>query len=109
MIHYARPYGTYRTAAGTRRAVGIWLALMTLLTAQLLVCAWCRIQCRQVGYEISEETDHYQKLLAIQHTLKIEVERLRSPERITRIALHELDLTTPLQSQKRYIPFNETY
>lgn len=77
-----------------------WIILMAVFILQLLVYTWCRVQCVNVGYEISRETEDYHKQLTIQNTLKIELERLRSPERIARIAKYQLGLITPEEHQK---------
>ncbi len=83
---------------------GKWIVFLLIFIAQLLVYTWCRVQCINVGYEISRETDNRQQLLAIQNRLKIELERLRSPERIADIAAKRLGLITPDPRQKIEIP-----
>jgi len=77
-----------------------WIIIMAVFIIQLLVYTWCRMQCVRTGYEISKETDNYHKQIAIQNTLKIELERLKSPERIARIAKYQLGLVTPDEHQK---------
>lgn len=89
------------------RTAGTWILLMTLFVMQLLVYTWCRVQCVRVGYEIARETDDYQKLMGIQNTLKIELERLRSPQRIAGIAQYQLGLVTPASQQIRMIALHE--
>lgn len=86
---------------------GLWIIFMLIFIVQLLVYTWCRVQCVNVGYEISRETDNRQQLLAIQNRLKIELERLRSPERIADIAVKRLGLITPDSRQKIEIPQND--
>lgn len=86
------------------RVTGKWIVFLLIFIAQLLVYTWCRVQCIQVGYEISRETDNRDQLLTIQNRLKIELERLRTPERIADIATKQLGLITPASRQKIEIP-----
>ncbi|GBC61978.1 cell division protein FtsL [Desulfonema ishimotonii] len=89
------------------RGIVTWVVLMSLFVTQLLVYTWCRVQCVQVGYEISKEADDYQNLMAVQNTLKIELERLKSPDRISKIAHYQLGLVTPVPTQKKTIVVHE--
>lgn len=79
----------------TIRIMGIWIFFLSLFIAQLLFYTWCRVQCVQVGYEITQETEKYRRLLRIQNNLTIEISRLKSPERIARIARNRFGLKTP--------------
>ena len=90
------------------RTTGTWILLMALFIMQLLVYTWCRVQCVRVGYEIARESDNYQKLMGIQNTLKIELERLKSPQRIASIAQYQLGLISPASQQIRMIAVHET-
>jgi len=81
------------------KTIGIWIILMLIFITQLLFYTWCRVQCVQVGYEISKETDKHRKLITLQNNLKIEFARLKSPKRISKIAKYQLGLTTPTQKQ----------
>ncbi len=77
------------------RVMGTWMLILAFFILQLLVYTWCRVQCIHVGYEISRQADNYQQLVAIQNTLRIELERLKSPDRIASIARYQLGLVTP--------------
>ncbi|MGE0086428.1 MAG: hypothetical protein AB7S75_18630 [Desulfococcaceae bacterium] len=89
------------------RVAGMWIVFLIIFIAQLLVYTWCRMQCIHIGYEISMETDNWQQLLTIQNRLKIEMERLRSPERIADIAAKRLGMITPTSLQKIEISSND--
>ncbi len=91
------------------RTTATWIFLMTLLVMQLLVYTWSRVQCVRVGYEISRETENYQKLTGIQNTLTIELERLKSPQRIASIAQYQFGMITPTSQQIRMIAVHETH
>jgi len=89
------------------RVTGMWIVFLIIFIVQLLVYTWCRMQCIHVGYEIARETDNWQQLLTIQNRLKIEMERLRTPERIAEIAAKRIGLITPDPRQKIEIPSDE--
>lgn len=91
------------------KIIGVWVLVMTLFVGQLLFYTWCRVQSIRVGYEISRENATYQRQLTVQNTLRIELERLRTPERILTIARRDLGLATPASQQKKLIVLNESY
>jgi cell division protein FtsL len=74
---------------------GLWIALMLLFFAEALVYAWCRVQCVNAGYGIDHETRRHRALVAARNNLKIELARLKAPERIETIARTRLGLTMP--------------
>jgi cell division protein FtsL len=76
-----------------------WLVVMFAFIAELLFYTWCRVQYVQVKYEIQEHTTRIRKLSAMQDNLKIELARLKSPQRISKIAREQLGLVTPSPKQ----------
>jgi cell division protein FtsL len=80
------------------------IIFMTILLGELLFFTWCRVQTIGTGYEISKETQRHQDLINFQNNLKIELARLKSPERIAEIAKNQLDLITPTPEQMIIIP-----
>lgn len=74
---------------------GLWIVLMVLFFVEALLYAWCRVQCVNAGYGIDRETLRRQTLLKERNTLKIELARLKSPERIENIARSRLGLIMP--------------
>jgi cell division protein FtsL len=75
-----------------------WMVLFVLFMAELLVYSWCRIQYVQTGYELNEARQTRRDLLAFRQELKVEEARLRSPERIRRLAQERgLVVTDPRQ------------
>lgn len=82
----------------------IWIVLMALFFAQTLFYAWCRVQCTNAGYGIDLETRRYQTLLKERNTLKIELARLKSPDRIETIARNHLGLVRPDARQTVTLP-----
>lgn len=77
---------------------------MFVFIALLLFYTWCRIQCVQAGYEISQAVKINAKRIARNNDLKIEHAWLKSPERISRKAKEELGLTMPTAKQIIVIP-----
>ena len=82
----------------------LWIVLMAFFFAEALLYAWCRVQCVNAGYGIERETRRRQTLLKERNTLKIELARLKSPERIETIARTRLDLIMPNSEQTVIIP-----
>lgn len=80
------------------------LALMFAFMAELLFYTWCRVQYVRVKYEIQEQTTRIRKLAAMQDNLKIELARLKSPQRIAKIAREQLGLVMPTPNQTIVIP-----
>ncbi|MGD9105485.1 MAG: cell division protein FtsL [Desulfobacterales bacterium] len=85
-------------------ATVILIIFMTIFLAELLFFTWCRVQSIGTGYEISRETQRHQDLINFQNKLKVELARLKSPERIAKIAKNQLGLITPTQEQMIVIP-----
>ena len=85
-------------------ATGILIIFMTIFLSELLFFTWCRVQTIGTGYEISRETQRHQDLINFQNNLKVELARLKSPERIAKIAKNQLGLITPTQEQMIIIP-----
>ncbi|MDM8539653.1 hypothetical protein QUF90_01060 [Desulfococcaceae bacterium HSG9] len=77
----------------------IWTIIVSVLFAELFVYTWCRVQCTAIGYEIATVSDNYQELTALKNRLNIELETLKSPERIGEIAKQYYDLAPPAQEQ----------
>ena len=80
------------------------IIFMTIFLGELLFFTWCRVQTIGTGYEISKQTQRHQDLISFQNNLKIELARLKSPERIAKIAKNQLGLITPTPEQMIIIP-----
>ena len=78
--------------------------MMSVFIIELLFYTWCRVQNVQVGYEISDQTQNQRQLETYQNNLKIELARLKSPDRINRIATQQLGLITPTTDKTILIP-----
>jgi cell division protein FtsL len=82
----------------------LWLAMLFLFMGELFFYTWCRVNNVGLGYVVASETDKQSKLLAYQNNLKIELARLKSPERIARIAQEQLGLSMPRAGQTIVMP-----
>ncbi|MGE5258956.1 MAG: cell division protein FtsL [Hyphomicrobiales bacterium] len=97
-----------RSTPGPRRRnprmLALWLSLLCVFIAELLVYTWVRVQCVRVGYEISTLNKEQQRLNELQANLKVELARLKAPQRITKIAQERLGLTLPAPRQMMVMP-----
>jgi cell division protein FtsL len=83
---------------------GLWIVLMAFFFVEALFYAWCRVQCVNAGYGIDRQTRRHQALLKERNTMKIELARLKSPERIETIARTRLGLVMPDGQQMVILP-----
>jgi len=82
----------------------VWLMMMGIFIGELLFYTWCRVQCIQVKYVISQQTERQQRLTTLRDNLKIELAHLKSPQRITTIAQSQLGLIKPKPKQMILMP-----
>ena len=90
----------------TQMSKTLWVAMivMAVFMGELFFYTWCRVQCTRLGYEISKTESHYQKLSAIKSNFKIELARLRSPDRIAKKAREDMGLDIPGPNQMVTMP-----
>jgi len=81
------------------KTMGIWIMLLSVFIVQLLLYTWCRVECVQIGYEIGNEENNQREFISVQNNLKIELARLKSPERISEIAKNRMGLSIPAPEQ----------
>jgi len=86
------------------KATGMWMAMMFIFIVELFFYTWCRVQNVQHGYEISRETQNKKQLLVYQNSLRIELARLKSPDRIAKIAKQQLGLIMPTTEKTILMP-----
>jgi len=73
------------------RAFGIGI----LLVVVLIFTAWQHFELRQHNYEIGEMQQQRMRELEVNRHLRLEIETLRSPARIERIATEQLGMVEP--------------
>lgn len=81
-----------------------WILILALFIGELFFYTWCRVQCVQVGIDISSQRRKQQELVTLQNSLRIEQARLKSPEMIIRVANQKLGLAMPAPKQTIVIP-----
>ena len=81
------------------KAIGMWMIILSLFISELLIYTWARVQCVNVGYEINKASRKNVELNAVKKNIQIELARLKSPERISKIAKERLSLTVPAPDQ----------
>jgi len=86
------------------KLTGVWMILMSVFIMELLFYTWCRVQNVNYGYEISNETQAQRQLTAYQNNLKIELARLKSPDRIAKIAKEQLGMMMPTTDRTILMP-----
>ena len=86
------------------KLTAVWMLIMVVFIGELFCYAWCRVQCIRIGYEITKESQQCEKLIRRQKNLKIELARLKSPNRIARIASKQLGLVMPTAENMIVIP-----
>lgn len=87
-----------------RWVTAIWVLALTLFMAELLLYAWSRMQCVQIGYAIASESRKQQELKTLENSLRIELTRLKAPEVISRVARKQLGLDLPESNQVVVLP-----
>jgi len=93
-----------KTGVHRVRTTGVWMTMMSIFIIELLFYTWCRVQNVQHGYDISKETQNQKQLITYQNNLKIELARLKSPDRIAQIAKQQLGLIMPTTDKTILIP-----
>jgi cell division protein FtsL len=87
-----------------KRMTWTWVMVLFLFIGELLFYTYCRVQCVQEGIAISMQRDKHKELSALQNRLKIELARLKAPERISVIARKNLGLGMPDPAQIIMVP-----
>ena len=87
-----------------KRRTWTWVMVLFLFIAELVFYTYCRVQSVQTGIAISAERRKQEELTAMQNSLKIELARLKAPERISIIARKNLGLAMPDPAQIILVP-----
>lgn len=81
-----------------------WLIVIAIIFCELLGYTWLRTESTQTILQISEAQGELSKERTYQKALAIEKERLKSDDRITRIARTRLNLIRETSTQTIYLP-----
>jgi cell division protein FtsL len=100
----AKPMKRRKKRTRNPKILAACLVFMGLFIAELLFYTWCRVQSIQVRYEISELSANQERMVRLQDNFKIELARLKAPQRIAKIAKQQLGLVAPTSKQLIIIP-----
>ena len=81
-----------------------WFFLIIVLVAELICNAWIRSESSQAMIMIAKTETQIRDLADYRQALGVELERLKSEARITRIARTRLGLTPDIFYQTIYLP-----
>ncbi len=84
--------------------IGVWVLILALFMGELFFYTWCRVKCVEVGIAISAERRKAEELNTLHNSLKIELARLKAPERISYLARNRLGLDMPEPSKTILVP-----
>ncbi len=79
------------------------VAIGVCLVAVLLFSAWQHFELLRHGYEIEQMEQDRSRELELNRHLRLEIETLRSPRRIERIATQQLNLVAPTPAEAQVI------
>ncbi len=79
------------------------VAIGVCLVAVLLFSAWQHFELLRHGYEIEQMEQERAREIELNRHLRLEIETLRSPRRIERIATEELNLVAPTPEEAQVI------
>jgi cell division protein FtsL len=85
-----------------------WIVIICIIFCELLAYTWVRTESTQTILQISTLQKTLTEKGAYQKALSVERNRLKSDERITRIAKTRLNLSTVTMNQTIYFPAQDT-
>jgi len=91
-----------------RKAGFHWIVIICIIFCELLAYTWVRTESTQTILQISTLQKTLTEKSAYQKALSLERNRLKSDERITRIAKTRLNLSTATINQTIYFPAPDT-
>lgn len=87
-----------------RKMAALYLGLMFVFIIELLFYTYCRVQSTQISGDISRESARYSELVSMRDSLTVELARLKSPQRIAKIAREQFGLVFPNSNQIVVLP-----
>jgi cell division protein FtsL len=89
-----------REVDGARqRELSRWLVICTLLVGVVLFSAWQQFELLSHGYRLERLQEERRAEQEVNRHLRLEIESLRAPKRIERLAVEKLKLTAPGRDQ----------
>lgn len=77
----------------------LWVLCVMLFTFELFVFTWARVQCTNKGYEIHQAQEEQRSLISLGQKLTIELQHLKSLDRLKAIATKNMGLQVAGQEQ----------
>lgn len=93
-----------KNAQTSKVKMALIFAGLFILFAEIFVYTWCKVQVVNAQYAINDLRREAQQLQFVQDNLKIELARLRSPERIAAYARENRGLAMPTVGQFVALP-----
>lgn len=87
-----------------RKMAALYLGLMFVFIIELLFYTYCRVQSTQISGDISRESARHSELVSMRDSLTVELARLKSPQRIAKIAREQFGLVFPNSNQIVVLP-----
>ncbi len=81
-----------------------WLIIIGIIFFELLIYTWIRTESTQASIRVSKYRDSLAGQNSYLKALSVERDRLRSDDRITKIAKTRLNLSTDTSKQTIYLP-----
>ena len=88
----------------TVKITAVWVVVVVACIVEIFFYTWCSVQCTRLRYEIGRQEKTATRLEAEKKELRIEMARLKSPARITRIARDRLGMVVPETDQVIIVP-----
>ena len=86
-----------------QRAGFRWLIIIGIIFSELLLYTWVRTESTQASIRVSRSRDSLAQQTSYLKALSVERDRLRSDDRITKIAKTRLNLSTDTSKQTIYL------
>ncbi|MBC2704630.1 hypothetical protein [Desulfobacula sp.] len=90
----------------SRKSSFRWLVIISIIFCELLVYTWIRTESTQTILRVSKGQEAFVKKASYHKALSVERDRLKSDDRITRIAKTRLNLLTDTANQTIYLPIS---
>lgn len=92
-----------KAVAVRNRLVRRVVMLLLIVTLVALFCVWSRVKIVQMGYHVSELQSKNAELTKQSDHLLVEIERLKSPTRLQKVATTVLGMHPPSSSEMIFV------
>lgn len=92
-----------KAAKERNRLIKKVVLVLLVITLSALFCVWSRVRVVQLGYEISNLQNESKELTTRMNHLKLEIERLKSPTRLEKVATKMLGMHAPASEEMVFV------